>query len=198
MENDTQQSKGKSDNNTERQLKRLLNIQQETVPTGDEQERRTLSKRRRLSVSRSTTSSRSEKKPKTEKAYYTCPSKIAEIFNWKISSDSLCALSAAEDGTPSLVREVMPRASIKQICQMCKLWEDNDERKSGSGTRLSKSRRSKLSVSRQDRERSDKQSRPRKPVLTKMREIKSRKKTKSGELDLFGNNFPVPSPTEGT
>ena len=97
-----------------------------------------------------------------------------------------------------MVRKVMPMASIKQICQMCKLWEENDGRKAGSDTRLSKSRRSKVSVGRQDRERSDKQSRPRKPVLSKMREIKSRKKTKSGELDLFGNNFPVPSPREGT
>ena len=154
MENDTQKSKERSENNTERQLKRLLNIQ-ESEPTDDEQERRTSSKRRRLSVSRSTTSSRSEKKPKTEKAYYTCPSKIAEIFKWKISSDSLCALSAVEGGTPSLVRKVMPMASIKQICQMCKLWEENDERKIGSDTRLSKSRRSKLSMGRQDRERSN-------------------------------------------
>ena len=102
-----------------------------------------------------------------------------------------------KNGTPSAVREVMPTASVEQICQMCKLWHGDEEEKSGSDTRLSKSRRSKKAVDRPKRKRSKKRSRPRKPVLDEMKKVDSQKKAKSVELDLFGGNFPVPSPTEG-
>ena len=101
-----------------------------------------------------------------------------------------------ENGTPSAVREVVPTASLEQICEMCKLWRDGDSTKSDTDTRVSKNRRSKKSAARRKRKRPEKRSRSKKPVLDVMKEVKSRKEVQSGELDLFGSNFPVPSPTE--
>ena len=80
---------------------------------------------------------------------------------------------------------------------MCKLWQGGDGPKSESDVRFSKSRRSKKSVDRLKRKRPKKRSRPIKPVLDEMKQVESQKKAKSSELDLFGSNFPVPSPAEG-
>ena len=44
-----------------------------------------------------------------------------DIFDQKISSEEMCAISAMRHGTPYDVREVMPDVTVKQICQMCKL-----------------------------------------------------------------------------
>ena len=193
----TQIKRVESNPDTERQLRRLLSIQ-DTLPTDDEQDFRSESKRRRLSVSRSVTASRIPmKKHPSEKPDYTCPSKIAEIFNQDISSENLFVLSAMKNGTPSAVREVMPTASVQQICQMCKLSQGSVDPKSESNTRLSKSRRSKKPVDRLKRKRPKKCSRPLKHVLDDMKQVESEKKAKSSDLDLFWSSFPVHSPTEG-
>ena len=79
-------------------------------------------KRRRLSrsISRSPV-----KKPRKDEpsqiASYTCPTQIADIFDRKISAKQLCTLSAITHGTPEKVREIVPGATIDQICQMVKL-----------------------------------------------------------------------------
>ena len=106
---------------TERQLRRLLNIQ-DILPVDEEKLHRLKPKRRRVSRSRSITASRVPKDGRdTGKPSYACPSRIADIFDQKISSEQLCALSAMRHGTPYDVRETMPDATVEQICQMCKL-----------------------------------------------------------------------------
>ena len=106
---------------TEQQLKRLLEIEKArssadtTIPP-------TRLKRNRESRSRSVphhAESRQEKTP--EKVAYICPTKIADIFDRKISSEDLCALSAITHGSPMTVRKIIPGATVDQICKMVKL-----------------------------------------------------------------------------
>ena len=93
------------------QLKRLMEVNEPQSK-----------KRQRVSESEAIPDSqKSKERQVTKKTLYTCPTKIAEIFNRKISSKDLCALSAIKDGSPDAVIEVIPDATVDQICKMCKL-----------------------------------------------------------------------------
>ena len=111
----------KTEANTETQLRKLLNIGKSTTGAAESTPRQR-SKQRRISRSRSVTASNTPvEDQEMGKPRYTCPTEIAEIFAQEISPEDLCSLSAMKHGTPSAVREVMPNATVKQVCQMCKL-----------------------------------------------------------------------------
>ena len=98
-----------------------MNIQ-DILPVDEEKHHHLNPKRQKVSRSKSITASRVPKDGRdTGKIPYAFPSRIADIFNQKISAEELCALSAMRHGTPYDVREMMPEATVKQICQMCKL-----------------------------------------------------------------------------
>ena len=78
---------------------------------------RRLSRGRSIAVRRSVV--RGKKSPK--RSSYLCPSKISDIFGSEISPKDLCLLSELKVGSPTAVRELVPRATIAQICKMCKL-----------------------------------------------------------------------------
>ena len=59
--------------------------------------------------------------PRTVHKNYTSPSEIAKIFRKLLTTDTLCKLSALQSGTPSDVKEIIPEASVAQICRMCDL-----------------------------------------------------------------------------
>ena len=102
-------------------LRKLLDIQ-DSRSDGSGTVRRRSSKRRRRSRSRSRSKSGIPRVVQTsDRPSYVCPTKISEIFNEEISPKKLCILSAMKHGTTSAVHEIMPDASVAQICQMCKL-----------------------------------------------------------------------------
>ena len=106
---------------TEQRLKRLLEIAEAQSSTDTTIPQRRL-KRQRESRSRSVPP-RSEppQKRSSKKVAYICPTKIADIFDRKISSEDLCALSAITHGSPMTVRKIIPGATVDQICKMVKL-----------------------------------------------------------------------------
>ena len=79
-------------------------------------------KRRRVSRSKARVlTGREALRGKTSGApVYTCPTRIAGIFDKKISPEALCTLSAIKHGSPDMVREIIPRATVDQICQVVK------------------------------------------------------------------------------
>ena len=88
---------------TEQQIEKLLKIEkpQSNSPTPSRRQRR---KRRRLSRSRSTSPSQhTQVEVTSEKPHFLPPSRIADIFDRKISSHELCSLSALKDGSPAAV-----------------------------------------------------------------------------------------------
>ena len=107
--------------NTEQRLKRLLEVEEARTGADTTSPPRRL-KRQRESRSRSVpprSQSRQERSPK--KVTYICPTKIADIFDRKISSKDLCALSAITHGSPTTVRKIIPGATVDQICKLVKL-----------------------------------------------------------------------------
>ena len=82
----------------------------------------------------------------------------------------------------------MPSASTAQICQMCKLWENLGKPKAESAVKA---------VARSPRRRRKKkpeQKESNKPVLDKIKDIRLKEESKSKDLELFGQDFPVPTP----
>ena len=82
--------------------------------------------RRAKKRNRSPSSSRSEaghikSERKTVHKNYTSPSKIAKIFRNMLTTDALCKLSTMQSGSSSDVKEIIPNASVDQICKMCDL-----------------------------------------------------------------------------
>ena len=101
---------------TAKRIAKLLKIEksQSNSPTPVWRRRR---KRRRLSRSRSTSPSRETQKELTsKKPQFLPPSRVADIFDRKISSQELCSLSALKDGSPAAV--------FKIVRELCKLWEE--------------------------------------------------------------------------
>ena len=91
-------------------------------------------------------------------------------------------------GTPSVVLDIMPSASTAQICQMCKLWENFGKSKAEPVVKV---------VGRSPRRRRKKkpeQKESKKPVLDKIKDIRLKEESKSKGLELFGRDFPVPTP----
>ena len=126
-----------------------------------------------------------------------CPTKISEIFNKEISPKKLCILSAMKHGTPSAVHEIMPDASVAQICQMCKLFESLDDSGSGRDAQLHRVVSRRKREKQRDRPHRVSRSPARKSVLDRMKDIKTEAKSASKKLDLFQNDFPVPTPVGG-
>ena len=109
---------------TEKRIAKLLKIEksQSNSPTPPRPQRR---KRRRLSRSRSTSPSRyTQKEVTSKKPQFLPPSRVADIFDRKISPQELCSLSALKDGSPAAVFKIIPEATVDQICELCKLWEE--------------------------------------------------------------------------
>ena len=91
-------------------------------------------------------------------------------------------------GTPSVVLDIMPSASTAQICQMCKLWKNLGKPKAEPAVKV---------VGRSPRRRRKKkpeQKVSKKPVLDQMKDIRLKEEPKSEGLELFGPDFPVPTP----
>ena len=108
-------------NGTEQQLKKLLNIK-ERQTSASRSRRRHRSKRRRVSPSRSKTTDHSDTENAADRgSSYISPTKIADIFENGISPEKLCELSTLKHGSPATVLKIMPKASVKQICQMVHL-----------------------------------------------------------------------------
>ena len=106
---------------TEQRLKRLLEIE-EARSSADTTIRLRRLKRQRESRSRSVPPHAESRQVKTsKKVEYICPRKIADVFDRKISSEDLCALSAITHGSPMTVREIIPGATVDQICKMVEL-----------------------------------------------------------------------------
>lgn len=106
---------------TEQRLRRLLEIE-EARSSADTAICLRRPKRQRESRSRSVPPrAESRQKRTSKKVAYICPTKIADIFDRKISSEDLCALSATTHGSPMTVREIIPGATVDQICKMVEL-----------------------------------------------------------------------------
>ena len=106
---------------TKQQLEKILRLEEGRTDVEKSASPRR-SKRQRLSHSRSASLAKESREGGSSKrAAYTCPSRIADIFDRKISTEQLCTLSSMTHGTPESVREIIPEATIDQICQMVKL-----------------------------------------------------------------------------
>ena len=120
----SEESREEAKHTTEQQIAKLLNIEKSQLnsPTPPRRQRR---KRRRLSRSRSTSPSRyTQEEVTSKKSHFLPPSRVADIFDRKISPEELCSLSALKDGSPAAVFKIVPEATVDQICKMCKLWEE--------------------------------------------------------------------------
>ena len=105
-----------------KQLEKILNVPDNQTDDSDSTADRG-SKRQRLSRSGSETSNEKEKikKRNPRKQFYICPTEISDVFGGKISSENLCRLSAMRYGSPTVIKELIPEATVPQICGMCKL-----------------------------------------------------------------------------
>ena len=98
------------------------------------------SKRRRLSISRSkATEQVVPKKPEGQDSYKS-PTKIAKIFGRDISPKDLCKLSSLKCCSPTAVLQIMPKATVKQICKIVELFENPTRSR---GRRADKEKRDK-------------------------------------------------------
>ena len=108
------------DTTTGAKLEKLLNLPA-LLPDSSRSERVRKSKRRRSSLSSYRTADHEPQYDSAKEYSYIPPTKIADIFAGKLSSKTLCELSAMKCGSPSAVRRIMPNASVDQICRMANL-----------------------------------------------------------------------------
>ena len=101
-------------------------------------------------------------------------------------------LSAVRHGSPDIVKEIIPGATVDQICQMVRLSEKQDAPEpdirpgSGSGKRNSSKRKRKrqrgIRTTQDD------------VMLDKINEVKTLLKMKTNDLQPLGGGFTVPTP----
>ena len=190
---------------TQQQLEKLLNIQQRQVSVSrqaspSKPRRRRRSKRRRSPSSSSRASGRDTSQSSVEggqRRSYIPPTKIVNIFKGEISSEKLCDLSTMKDGSPTTVRNIVPTASVSQICQMVTLWENHNTNERRSGTRQEKAKARRRTRSRSKKPRQKSSSRSKKPILDQMVDVKAKLKNVPESTLRHSGELPAPTPAQG-
>ena len=181
---------------TEQQLSRVLKGNQ--LQTSRSRPRRRRSKRRRSSQTRSISASRETQGAAIPERPFISPSRIAKIFDKKISVKNLCALSALKHGSPTAIHKIMPTATIDQICQMAELWDEKTRSSTKDCTPPEISRANRRPKSRPRKSRRKTRSASSRPVLDRMKDIKAQVETHPKESNPLSDGFPVPTPAKGS